>query len=98
MHTLYFNAVVLLAGAASAVVGIRRRDWKPVLAVGGIGIVSAASLIPYADPLSRENLWIMVIKYQITPAGIMGKVIESIDTSAFGIWSWSAMTIVVVGR
>jgi len=98
VQSMYFNAVVLLAlGAASAAISLRRRTWKPVLAVTGIGLAAAISLLPYADPLSRQAEWHDILSYTVSFSKIAATCIESVNASGgFSIWVWSATTVAVV--
>jgi hypothetical protein len=96
VHCTYFNAVILLSlGAASAATSVRRRTWKPVLAVAGIGITAAISLLPYADPLSRQAEYSEIIKYRINFPWIAEKFADALNTSGrFMVWIWLALFVV----
>ena len=92
---MYFNAVILLTlGAASAAISLRRRSWKPVLIVAGIGIAVAVSLLPYAETMSRQNQWSAISKCPLTLPWIAGKFAESVNTAGgFMVWIWLAVFI-----
>jgi hypothetical protein len=98
VHSMYFNAVILLAlGAASAAISLRRRSWKPVLIVVGIGILAAISLLPYTDPLSRQKQWHDIIGYDVSFSWIMGKVVASMNAAGgFAAWVWLCLTILAL--
>ncbi len=98
VHAMYFNAVVLLAlGAASAAIGLRRRTWRPVLAVAAIGLLAAVSLLPYADPLARQKRWHDIIGYDVSASFIAQKISESMNTAgAFAVWVWLGVAVLAV--
>ena len=62
-HCVYFDVVFLgamLAGAA--VVAIRRRQWKTLGALAGIGAVSGASMMIYLPIIHRGSVYVPMIR------------------------------------
>jgi hypothetical protein len=98
VHANYFNAVVLLAlGAASAALAVWRRDWKPVACVVGIGVLAAISLLPFADPLSRQKEWHDIIRYDVSISWFIQKLTNSMNAAGvFACWVWLGIALVVV--
>ena len=65
VHTLFYNAVILLAlGVGAAAVAVRRRDWKPAARVAGIGVIAALSLLPYLPVIRGVQSWNDLLKTQ----------------------------------
>ena len=91
VQCMYFNAVLLLAlGAGGIAVSLRRRDWKPGVAVIGIGMVAACSVTPfYFGPLTRQFQWYTMIQ---APAGVpwlFGQFKAGVTSYGdFMIWVW----------
>src|SRR4029077_19599045 len=64
VQCLYYNSVLLLAIAAGSVaVAVRRRAWQTVSIVLGIGLVAAASLLPYLPMMRRMREWTFMVSY-----------------------------------
>jgi len=63
-HCVYYDLVflgVMLAGAA--VVVMRRRQWKTLAALAGIGAASGASLVIYLPVIHRGSVYVPMIEY-----------------------------------
>lgn len=90
VQCMYFNAGILLAlGAAGAALGLRRRSWKPVLAVGGIGLAAASSLsFYYAGPLSRPGRIRGVAQIETSFLRIARRIAEDMNAAGrFAVWA-----------
>ena len=98
VHAMYFNAVLLLAlGASGAAVAACRRSWKPVLAVGGVGLIAALSMLPYYDPISRQYKWNAIVKFTVGLPQIMGKFTKRCSTSgSFMLYVWCGLFVLAV--
>ena len=98
VQSMYFNAVILLAlGAASPAIALRRRTWKPILATGGIGLVAAISLLPFAGSITRHNEWREIMHFDMTFSWLAQRVCDATNTAgAFAIWVWLGLTVLAV--
>lgn len=99
VQCLYYNSVLLLAIAAGTIaVAVRRRAWRTVGIVLGIGILAAASLLPYVPMMRRMREWTFMVSYPADFAWLwkrIGEVLGSPDP--LGIWLWVGLFIVGVG-
>ena len=99
VQCLYYNSVLLLAIAAGAVaVAVRRRAWRTVGVVLSIGILSAASLLPYVPMMRRMREWTFMVSYPADLAWLwkrVGEVIGSPDP--LGVWLWVGLFFVGLG-
>jgi len=60
VHCVYYDVVFLCAMlAGAALVAIRRRQWKTLGALAGIGAVSGASMVIYLPTLRRGSAYMM---------------------------------------
>jgi hypothetical protein len=58
VHCIYFDVLFLCAMlAGAAIVVIRRRQWKTLGALAGIGVVSCASLVIYLPAIRRGSAY-----------------------------------------
>ena len=99
VQCLYYNSVLLLAIAAGTMaVAARRRAWKTVGLVLGIGILAAASLLPYVPMMRRMAEWTFMVSY---PADLpwlwkrVGEVLGSPDP--LGVWLWLSLLFLGLG-
>ncbi|MBI5847147.1 MAG: hypothetical protein HZB31_04235 [Nitrospirae bacterium] len=86
----YNNAFLLLALCMGAVtVGIMRRDTKLIIFPLGIGVLSAASLLPYVYPIAKAGDWNVIYKNPITLSWIIDKFRQAADPAGgFLTWVW----------
>ncbi len=97
VQCLYYNSVLLLAIAAGAMaVAIRSRAWRTLGIVFGIGVLAAASLLPYVPMMRRMGAWRILVSF---PNGdfayLWTRVCEVLGSpSALGIWLWPGLVIV----
>ena len=98
VHSMYFNAVLLLAlGISGAAVSLCRGSWKPVLAVGGVGLLAALSMLPYFDPISRQYKWNAIVKFTVGLPQLLGKFVDALTTYGdFMIYVWGALLVLVL--
>jgi hypothetical protein len=99
VQCLYYNSVLLLAIAAGAVaVAVRRRAWQSVGIVLGIGLVAAASLLPYVPMMRRMREWTFMVSYPADFAWLWKRVCEVIGApDPLGIWLWLGLFVVALG-
>jgi hypothetical protein len=97
VQCLYYNSVLLLAIAAGAMaVAIRARAWRTLGIVLGIGMLAAASLLPYIPMMRRMRAWTFLVSY---PEGgfawLWTRICEVLGSpSPLGVWLWPALVIV----
>lgn len=99
VQCLYYNSILLLAIAAGAItVAVRRRAWRTVGIVLGIGVLAAASLLPYVPMMRRMGDWTFMVSYPADLAWLwkrIGEVLGSPDP--LGVWLWLGLFAVGVG-
>jgi len=97
VQCLYYNSVLLLAIAAGATaVAIQSRAWRTLCVILGIGMLAAASLLPYIPMMRRMREWTFLVSY---PDGgfawLWVRACEVLGSpSRLGIWLWPALVIV----
>jgi uncharacterized membrane protein len=96
VHCLYYNSVLLLAIAAGAVaVAVRAREWRNVVTVLGIGIVAAASLLPYVPMLRRIREWSFLVSFRADFPWLWKRSCEVIGSpDPLEIWLWLGLIAV----
>ena len=98
-HSLYNNSFLIFAiclGAAA--VGIYRHQWKLILLPLGLGMLTAASLLPYSGIISRVGNRNIIAEVPIDLSFIFSKFQQAIDPSGeliTGIWIVLGLLIVV---
>lgn len=96
VQCLYYNSVLLLAIASGAMaVAIRWRAWRSLSIILGIGMLAAASLLPYIPMMRRMGGWNFLVRY---PDGgfpwLWIRVCEVLGSpSQLGIWLWPGLVI-----
>lgn len=96
VQCLYYNSVLLLAIAAGTfAVAVRRRAWQTVGIVLGIGLLSAASLLPYVPMMRRMKEWTFMVSYPADLAWLWKRVCEVLGApDPLGIWLWLGLFFV----
>jgi hypothetical protein len=99
VQCLYYNSVLLLAIAAGTVaVAVRRRAWRTVGIVLGIGILAAASLLPYVPMMRRMRAWTFMVSYPADLAWLWKRTCEVIGSPhPLGIWLWLGLFVAGLG-
>jgi hypothetical protein len=99
VQCLYYNSVLLLAIAAGTItVAVRRRAWRTVGVVLGIGILAAASLLPYVPMMRRMREWTFMVSYPADFAWLWKRICEVIGSpDPLGVWLWLGLFAVGVG-
>jgi hypothetical protein len=96
VQCLYYNSVLLLAIAAGAMaVAIRSRAWRTFSSILGIGMLAAASLLPYIPMMRRMREWTFLVS---GPDGgfswLWTRLCEVLGSpSQLGVWLWSGLVI-----
>ncbi|MGO9110268.1 MAG: hypothetical protein ACLP9L_13670 [Thermoguttaceae bacterium] len=95
VQCLYQNCIMLFAiGCGCGVVALGRRDWKLVLTLLCIGLVAAASVLPYLPTIARINQWNIIIKFPVEFSWLLGKFIRALDPEGLVLaWLWAALGI-----
>jgi hypothetical protein len=99
VQCLYYNSVLFLAIAAGTVaIAMRKRAWRTVGIVLGIGILAAASLLPYLPMMRRMREWTFMVSYPADLAWLWKRTCEVIGSpDPLGIWLWLGLVIVGLG-
>jgi hypothetical protein len=99
VQCLYYNSVLLMAIAAGTMaVAARRRAWKTVGLVLGIGLLAAASLLPYVPMMRRMRDWTFMVSYPADLPWLWKRVCEVLGSpDPLGIWLWLGLLFVSVG-
>lgn len=98
VHTLYYNAVLLFAiGTGCMIVGVRRRQWKRVMMVAGIGLGAAVTLLPYFVTVHRVRQWNMLVQVPTGEPHLWSKLCVPLGAQGqFMIWVWVAFGALAV--
>ncbi|HEX7517162.1 MAG TPA: hypothetical protein VF345_07730 [Chthoniobacterales bacterium] len=99
VQCLYYNSVLLLAIAVGTIaVAVRTRAWRTVGIVLGIGIVAAASLLPYVPMMRRMREWTFMVSYPADFAWLWKRTCEVIGSpDPLGIWLWLGLFVAGLG-
>jgi hypothetical protein len=99
VQCLYYNSVLLFAIAAGTMaVAARRRAWKTVGLVLGIGLLAAASLLPYVPMMRRMRDWTFMVSYPADLPWLWKRVCEVLGSpDPLGIWLWLGLLFVGLG-
>ena len=99
VQCVYYNSVLLFAiGSGAIVVACLARDWRRVAIVMFIGILSAASLLPYLPMMRRMREWTFMVSYPADFAWLWKRTCEVIGApDPLGIWLWLGLFVVAVG-
>jgi hypothetical protein len=99
VQCLYYNSVLLLAIAAGTVaVAVRTRAWRTVGIVLGIGVLAAASLLPYVPMMRRMREWTFLVSYPADLAWLWKRTCEVIGSpDPLGIWLWLGLFVAGLG-
>jgi hypothetical protein len=95
VHALYYNAVLLFAIClGGCAVAWRQRRWRTALAVLGVGLIAAVSLLPYLPTFLNANDWNFLVQYPFTLPWMWVRVKEVIGSPHWiGILVWIALLL-----
>jgi hypothetical protein len=98
VHCLYSNAFLIFAICMGAVaVCIYRLQWKLTIFPLGVGMLAAASVLPYIGTVSRASDWDMIVKIPVTLSWIFDKFRQAVDPAgALLMWIWLALALLAV--
>ena len=99
MQCSYHDSVFFFAmGVAGATVCIVRRAWGTLAVLTVIGLVSAASLIPYIPSMNQMQSWNMLLKAPITLDWLRQRFGEAVAyPDSFMIHIWTALLALAIG-
>ena len=96
VHSIFFNAVILLAACAGgAAVALRRGQWKTIGLLAGVGSVSALSLLPYIVVFQSRKAWNFMIEFPVDLQWIWSRFGEAmLLTGPFARWLWIGLVFI----
>ncbi len=95
VQCLYQNSFLIFAIFMGAVaVCIYYRSWKLTIFPLGVGMLAAASILPYMRIVSRASNWDIIVKIPINLSWIFDKFRQAIDPSGVLLmWIWFALAL-----
>ena len=95
VQCLYYNSVLLCAIAAGAVaVAFQKRAWRNVGIILGIGMLAAASLLPYVPMMRRMREWTFMVAYPADFSWLWKRAGEVMGSPRpVLIWMWTAIFV-----
>jgi hypothetical protein len=95
---MYQNAFLLFAiCAAGAVVALRDSRIKTAMAVVGIGVVAALSLVPYLPSIAASQSWGVIVRNEVPMTRLWDMLIDTLGLgSVAGAWPWFVLAILTV--
>jgi len=102
VQSLFTNSAMLLALCiAGAAVCARRRAWKALGWLFGIGFLSMLTMLPYLRVLEIHSEWSMIVQAPIDLAWIGNQFTDAVVLSGeFALWVWlglGALTLAACG-
>ncbi len=99
VQAVYVNAFMLLASCAgAAAVCLRRRQWKTLGIILGIGVAAAISVLPYVPMFQRSSEWTALVKVPINTPWLLLKFADAAECALpYGeamLWIWLAVGLV----
>jgi hypothetical protein len=98
VQCLYYNSFLLLAICAGAVaVCLRRRVYRPIFTILGIGAVAAASLVIYLPTIRKVGSTNFFWKVDFTAAVFWSRLSETLGSPLpIGTWWWIGLTTAAI--
>jgi hypothetical protein len=98
VHATYYNAVLLFAiCAGGCFVAVMERNWRLALAILGLGIIAAISLLAYTSVFLRADEWNFLVQYPFTLRWMWTRLSEVIGSPlAIGITIWTGLVVVTL--
>ena len=95
VQTLYQNAFLVLAAClAGCAVCLRRKQWRTMALVLGVGMAAAVSLVPYANLVIRAQDWAVIAKVGFQPVRVWTNLKIALGaTSSWPLWIWAALVL-----
>ena len=91
VQCLYYNSVLLLAISAGAIaVALRTRAWRTIAIILTIGMLAAASLLPYLPMMRRMHEWTFLVSFPVTLPWLWLRICEVLSSpDPIAIWLWT---------
>jgi uncharacterized membrane protein len=99
VQSFYFS-VVFFAAFWFFLMGmfLSRRAWRPAVALTGIGVIAAASMLPYVSILRRQLRWHSFLETDVSVWLLTGRFKDAVNaTGKVSLWIWLALLALVVG-
>lgn len=98
VQLLLFNAPLLLAlGLAAIGVGVIRRRPRGVLAVVGVGAVTALSLLLWIEPMLATRAWSGMLEVSVGPREILGAMARTASAPVLELrWVWVLLGVLAL--
>ncbi len=98
VQCLYYNSVLLLAISAGAIaVALRIQAWRTIVIILAIGILAAASLLPYLPMMRRMHGWTFLVSFPVTLSWLWLRICEVLGSpDPIAIWLWTGAFFVGV--
>jgi hypothetical protein len=99
VQTLYHSACLVLAAClAGWAVCARRRQWKTAVLVLGVGLLAAASLLPYVPLLVRSQEYIAFSKLGFQLDQVWATFVSALGSDLdWPLWGWLGLATLVLG-
>jgi len=99
VQCVYYNATLLLAiVAGTAAVALRARAWRTVGIVLAIGILAAASYLPYLPMMRRMQEWNSLVSFPADLPWLWRRICEVIGSpDPLGVWLWVGLVFAGLG-
>jgi hypothetical protein len=99
VQCLYYNSVLLLAIAAGAVaVAVRKHSWRTAGIILLIGILAAASLLPYGPMIRRMHEWTFLVTFPVDIAWLWTRLRDVIGSpNPLVTWLWVSLFVLSFG-
>jgi hypothetical protein len=99
VQTLYPNAFLVLAAClAGCVVCARRRAWRSLVQVLGVGILPAASLLPYLPQIIASRDYMALHRMGFSPDFLWASLSLALGSGQeWPLWVWFGLTPLVLG-
>lgn len=97
-QTVYQNLVLVAAPIGCAMAGAwSRRVWRSFAALAAVGLICAASLLPYSGIISRRRDWNRLSETPQTIAAMTSRLWEVLQSAGWVVAAiWIAMLVVAV--
>ncbi len=98
VQCMYQNAFLLFAiCSAGTLAALRDSRFKTAIAVVGIGLIAACSLVPYLPSLAASRSWGDLIRFPVPMSRLWDVLIEALGLGRVAnAWPWFVLAILVV--
>ena len=93
--TLYNSVLLLAIGGAAIVVAVCSQKFRAAAAIAGVGLLSAASILPYVASYRSGSEWNMLVKREIDFRWLLQMLCKAVGApSTHLVWVWLGLLIV----